>query len=64
MNNSNFKNYKIKFYSFSLIIAGHQLQAQNEFATSAINLQMLIPVGCVIGFAFFMFHAFLKQKDN
>lgn len=60
----NNESIKIILNMLLLIIVGHQLQAQNEYATSEINLHKVVPVSCVVGFAFFMFHAFLKQKDN
>lgn len=64
MNNSSVKSIKNTVYVFLFIIGSTQAHAQNKLQESAINYQMLVPIGCVIGFAFFMFHAFMKHKDN
>jgi hypothetical protein len=66
MNHLKIKDNKHVGYVLLLIVINLKAAAHNsltDFQTS-INYNWAIPIGFIIGFAFFMLHAFLKQKDH
>lgn len=66
MNHLKINNNKHVIYI--LLLTGISLQGfgQNNPTGfyNSINYNWAVPIAFIIGFAFFMLHAFMKQKDN